>query len=163
MLSFRLPVGPVCVPLPHSHLCYVCPPLLSIPFLTFPAPITFSAAYTAWPQRGHPSDPPTFWAILEALGLVGRWDWPLWKGGRTLLGLREQEGRGKGCGKANPNQFWGAWQGGVEPHELGAGRGWAARSGCGDVSHQALTPLRRWEQTWASCQLRGMPRTWEAP
>lgn len=74
MLSFRLPVGPVWVPLPHSHLCHVCPPLLSIPFLTFPAPITFSAAYTAWPQRGHPSDPPTFWAILEALGLVGRWD-----------------------------------------------------------------------------------------
>lgn len=66
-------------------------------------------------------------------------------------------------GKQTPTQFWGAWQGGVEPHELGAGREWAARSGCGDVSHQALTPLRRWEQTWASCQLRGMPRTWEAP
>lgn len=41
--------------------------------LTLPAPMIFSAAYTAWPQRGHLSDPPNFCAGLLGL-LVGRLD-----------------------------------------------------------------------------------------
>lgn len=43
--------------------------------LTFPPPTTFSAAYTAFPQRGQTSEPPSFCANFDGLGLlVGRWD-----------------------------------------------------------------------------------------
>ncbi len=43
--------------------------------LTFPPPTTFSAANTALPQRGQTSEPPSFCANFDGLGLlVGRWD-----------------------------------------------------------------------------------------
>ncbi len=46
--------------------------------LTFPALITFSAAYTNSPQRAHFSEPPNFCANLDGFGLVvGRWVWVL--------------------------------------------------------------------------------------
>lgn len=38
--------------------------------LTFPAPITFSAAYTESPHLEHFSAPPNFWANFEVFGLV---------------------------------------------------------------------------------------------
>lgn len=42
--------------------------------LTFPAPMTFSAAYTESPHREHFSAPPNFWANFEVFGfVVGRW------------------------------------------------------------------------------------------
>ncbi len=51
--------------------------------LTFPALITFSAAYTDSPQRAHFSEPPNFCANLDGFGLVvGRWVW-------VLVGHRE--------------------------------------------------------------------------
>lgn len=51
-----------------------CTLRLQLFFLTLPPPTTFSAAYTVFPQRGHTSEPPAFWANLEELGLfVGRW------------------------------------------------------------------------------------------
>lgn len=39
-------------------------------FLTFPAPITFSAAYTESPHLEHFSAPPNFWANFEVFGFV---------------------------------------------------------------------------------------------
>lgn len=38
--------------------------------LTLPPPMTFSAAYTVFPHRGHTSEPPGFWANFEVLALV---------------------------------------------------------------------------------------------
>ena len=86
------------------------------PIRTFPAPITFSAAYTAWPQRGHPSEPPTFWAILDAFGLVGRWDWPLRTGGSSLTGCRNREEEGRAVGMQIPARFQRGCQDGIDPH-----------------------------------------------
>lgn len=81
--------------------------------LTFPAPITFSAAYTAWLHRGQRSEPPIFWANLDALGLVvGLWPGALHEGGRAV--------RLAGAAWANPapspNPPQGQGQQGLEGH-----------------------------------------------
>lgn len=76
-------------------------------FLTLPPPMTFSAAYTVLPHRGHASEPPAFWANLEALGLfVGRWGACLsrWVYFCYCVMIKVRDGV-KGCIKLNINQL----------------------------------------------------------